>query len=95
MPSSIAMCTPCIKIVTATLLSISIPLDCASFVISLQDTFVISSAQLSNKIVSPEELAQHWNIGLATAKRTLHDTTQRGAKKIVNHALMQCIKTVA
>jgi uncharacterized membrane protein len=69
---------------------ISIPLDDTCFVTSLQDTFVISSAQLSNHCykVIPEELAQHWNIGLGTAKCTLRVTTQSGVKNIVNCALV-------
>lgn len=66
----------------------------AHFVTFIQYTVVIASAQLSNHCykVSPEELAQHWNIGLALAKRTLHVTTQRGVKNLVNCALVQRVK---
>jgi hypothetical protein len=69
-------------------------LDDAYFVTSVQNTVVIGSAELSNHCykVSPEELAHCWNIGLATAKRTLRVTTQHGVKKLVNCALVQRVK---
>jgi hypothetical protein len=71
-------------------------LDDACFVTSVQNTVVIGSVELSNHCykVSPDKLAHYWNIGLATAKRTLRVTMQRGVKKMVNGALVQCAKPV-
>jgi hypothetical protein len=79
-----------------TLSSVSTSMDDARFVTSVQNTVVIGSAQSSNHRykVSPEELAHCWNIGLATAKRTLRVTTQRGVKNIINRALVQRVKPV-
>jgi hypothetical protein len=47
----------------------------------IRETSKLTSSERLN-ILTPEILAKKWNIGLATAKRTLHVTTQAGLRNV-------------
>jgi hypothetical protein len=49
--------------------------------VSAPDDVPVTLSEKMN-ILTPEILAQIWNIGLATAKRAMHVTTQAGLRNV-------------
>ena len=65
-----------------------------AFTSSLMDKVNISSISSSRRSgVSPETLAEKWNIGLATAKRTTKVTTQRGVRTVEHPSMQRRFRT--